>query len=253
MYQYLFGFKHVLNYLVKYDISYSFGIDYIAQKRIFFPFATANMLGGFLVLIILLILGRKSLYPLLFPITLALFFTKSIGAFFSLFLGLIVYQSVKGRMVRRKFIGILTLATVIILVFILRFYSSQETSRPYLSLNMRLLYWQETLGVIKAHPWMGMGLGNFNLTVSRYAHNFLLQIWAEMGIFGLFAFIWFIVAYFMYIFKNIRKYQDKNQIAGLLGADIAFLAHNLIDFTFFLPEICLIWWTILGLSIDRDG
>jgi O-antigen ligase len=252
IYQYLFGFKHVLNYMSNQNITYEFGSDYLVRKRVFFPFVTPNALGGFLIIIIPLILEKRHLYPLLIPIFLALFFTKSLGAFLSLFLGIIVYLYMKEKINRKKFFALLTLLGIIILVFILRTQAKQEMLRPYFSLSMRLDYWRETFSLIKAYPLMGVGLGNFNITQSRYAHNFLLQLWAEMGLLGLISFIWLIIGYLKFVFTNLKTTTHKDHLTSLISANVIFLTHNLIDFTFFLPEVCLIWWVILGLSINQN-
>ncbi len=253
IYQYFFGFKHVLDYMAKYKITYVFATDYIMRKRIFFPFVTPNTLAGFLVLIIPLTLGRTRFYLFLVPISFALLLTQSIGSFLSLLVGIIIYLSIKNKKISyKKFIALGILVLIIIFVIILRAQTTQEYLKPYFSLGRRLDYWQQTLRMIKVHPLTGLGLGNFNLVLSRYAHNIFLQIWAEMGVLAIFGFIWFIVAHLKYILTNIRMHPDKNQIAALLTANITFLTHNLVDFTFFLPEICFLWWVVLGLSMDRD-
>ena len=99
---------------------------------------------------------------------------------------------------------------------------------------------------------MGVGLGNFNITQSRYAHNFLLQLWAEMGLFGLISFIWLILAHLKFVLTNLKTTTHKDHLTSLISANVIFLTHNLIDFTFFLPEVCLVWWVILGLSINQN-
>lgn len=252
IYQYLFGFEHLLRYMAKYDIAYSFGTEYIARKRVFFPFVTPNTLAGFLILIVLLILGKKMFYSLLIPVGTAIFLTKSMGAILSLFVGLVIYLLIMKKMNLKKFIYLVSLSLVTILVFILRTHGPQEYLTPYFSLIRRFDYWMASLKVIKAHPLIGVGLGNFNLTITRYSHNLPLQIWAETGLAGIITLIWFIVVHAKLTFQNIKNSPDRNQIAGLLSANIAFLFHNLIDFTFFLPEVCFLWWVILGLCINNN-
>jgi len=116
---------------------------------------------------------------------------------------------------------------------------------------MRLNYWVSTLRIIKNSPWTGVGLGNLNpILQSRYgheyAHNSYLQIWAEIGILGIASFFWLIVMVFKSAFKNIKDSPNKPQISSLITASSVFLIHNLVDFSFFLPETSLIWWVILG-------
>jgi len=126
--------------------------------------------------------------------------------------------------------------------------SQRPQLKPLFSTNMRFNYWQDTLQLIAEHPIKGRGLGDFGVRRSRYAHNSYLQIWAETGVIGLAAFLWLIYGC---IVRGVRKVNaagsDKTMIAALLASASAFMIHNLIDFTFFLPEICTLWWVILGL------
>jgi O-Antigen ligase len=71
----------------------------------------------------------------------------------------------------------------------------------------RLDYWEATLAMIRDHPWLGVGAGNFDRFYPRYMeptayesirdpHNFLLEIWSSYGIFALIAFLIALVAFF---------------------------------------------------------
>ena len=267
IYQYFFGFHHVLDYLARDKTLSSFALDYIQRKRVFFPFVTPNTLAGYLAMIIPLILvlwdkQRKIfLNPLLFfliPVAFALFLTQSLGALISLFLALGLYfylprifgklRGLQGNLGKKRILLITGLMITIGLVFFLRQMATKQHILPVTSLFMRLNYWIDTLRIIKTAPLQGLGLGNFNLVSSRYAHNSYLQIWAEMGIVGIASFLWLILIVFKSALKNFKDSLDKQQIAGLITASTVFLIHNFVDFSFFLPEVALIWWIILGLS-----
>jgi putative inorganic carbon (HCO3(-)) transporter len=121
--------------------------------------------------------------------------------------------------------------------------------QPAFSTLVRWHYWKATVEVIKQSPLTGVGLGNFDLERwSHYAHNSYLQIWAEMGIPGIIAFLWLIALLITRRIKNLAHSRDKPYLAALLAANAAFLIHNLVDFTFFLPEVCTIWWILAGIS-----
>lgn len=248
IYQYFWGFEHLLGYIEKGRISDSFTLDYINRKRVFFPFVTPNTLGGYLAMIIPLTLIHKYRIWFIIPLSFALLLTKSLGALLSIFIGLGVYLYLQGKLKKKGALLLIGLVAIIGLVFILRQATTKEHVLPAFSLTMRLNYWQDTLKIIKTTPLSGVGLGNFNLEASRYAHNSYLQIWAEMGILGIASFLWLIIAVFKSSLKKIKDSPNKQQIAGLIAANAVFLIHNLVDFGFFLPEVALIWWVILGLS-----
>jgi O-antigen ligase len=254
IYQYFFGFRHTLDYITKQGITDSFVIDYLNQKRVFYPFVTPNALAGYLIIImpLVLILKRSMSRKLaiIAPLFIALLLTKSLGGFLSLFAGAGIYVFLKKDSSNKKFIIFSLLGLILTAVFILRELSEKEHLLPLFSLAKRISYWWDTLLIIKNHPLIGIGLGNLNIPFSLYAHNSYLQLWAETGIAGLASFLWLITAAVKTGLKVIKNNPaQKSQTALLLSANIIFLLHNLVDFTFFLPEISLIWWIILGLNL----
>ncbi len=222
------------------------------RKRVYFPFITPNILAGYLAMTIPLALTRNNKNLLIIPLFLALLFTRSIGAFFCLFLGLAVFLHLQGKL---KESGPFFLCGLIVFgfIFAMRSLTKIPQLQPIFSSMMRLNYWKETLGVIKMHPLIGAGLGNFDTIYSRYAHNSYLQLWAEAGILGLASFLWLVGAVLKSGLKNIKNSADKIQSAGLIAACVVFLLHNLVDFTFFLPEVSLIWWVIMGSLFGSHG
>ena len=249
LYQYCFGFTHILDYIAKNKISDPFALDYISRKRVFFPFVTPNVLGGYLAMIFPLALVNKNRIWFIMPIFLALILTGSLGAILSLLLGLIIYLHLKGKLKKKVALPLFGLLIIIALIFIARSMTLKQHTAPGFSAWMRLGYWQDTLGIIKQRTLTGLGIGNFNLSQSRYAHNSYLQIWAEMGILGISAYIWLVFRALKSGFNKLRAGEDKNYMIALITAIAVFLIHNLIDFTFFLPEVSIIWWIMLGLII----
>lgn len=253
VYQYLFGFQHILNYAQKKGISDPFILDYISNKRVFFPFLNPNILAGYLAMIAPLLLNYKKRFLLLMPISFALLLSKSLGALLSLFLAMPVYFYFRGKLKKRYILTLIMLPIIIVAMFISRSKIQKEHFKPAFSTEMRLGYWQDTLKIIRERPLAGVGLGNFNLKHARYAHNSYLQLWAEMGILGIISFLWLIILVIKSAVKNLSTSPDKGQTACLLTACFVFLFHNFIDFTFFLPEISLIWWAIMGLIAFRES
>ncbi|MFH0791567.1 MAG: O-antigen ligase family protein, partial [Candidatus Omnitrophota bacterium] len=225
VYQYFFGFQNLLNYLAKTTNPGTFTMDYILQRRVFFPFVTPNILAGYLAMIIPLTLSDNKRIWLTIPLTIGLLLTKSIGASLSIFLALPIYfygqDKFKkiafgdnllspvigdfrspsrfdparagsggglGKILytflcckRREFVFLAGLLVIIGIAFATRASAKKEHLQPAFSAVTRLNYWLAGGQIIKSHPFIGVGLGNFNLKSSRYAHNSYLQIWAEMG------------------------------------------------------------------------
>lgn len=253
IYQYFFGFKHILDYIVKTKITDSFALDYIRRKRVFFPFVTPNALGGYLAMILPLSLINKHRIWFIMLLSLVLLLTKSLGALLSIFFALGMYFYLQDRLEKRRILLLFGLLVIIGLVFIARTTNQKQHIQPIFSATMRLDYWKDTLEIIKTKPLAGVGIGNFNLPQCRYTHNSYLQIWAEMGILGIISILWLIIAVLKSAIKNIKSSPHKEQIAGLITACVVFLIHNLIDFSFFLPEVSVIWWVILGLILSKNG
>ena len=247
LYQYFIGFSHLHNFIKEQNITSPFVLDYLKQKRVFFPFVTPGILAGYLAMVAPLVLLYKRRAWLSIPLLCALLLTESLGAFISLFLAALVYVLLKNDFKKTRGVFLLGLALFIPLVFFMRITSGKDHLSPLFSVLMRINYWQDTVEIIKLHPFLGVGLGNFNLVYSRYAHNFFLQFWAETGLLGIASLLWFIYAILASNINKIKNLADDKETLVLVSCVAAFVFHNLWDFSFFLPEISLIWWVILGL------
>ena len=106
----------------------------------------------------------------------------------------------------------------------------------------RLAHWQAALNMATAHPWLGVGLGNYEFEYEQFrllnwpdalghAHNFWLNILAEAGILGLsvYAAIWVCV---LALSWRARCHPDPGArlvIVGLLGTWVSLSVHSLFD------------------------
>jgi len=253
IYQYFFGYLNLLQYVKSHGINAPYIIETLNQNRAYFPFVSPNMLGGYVGMLIPLTLINGKRRWAIIPLLLTLLLTRSFGAITSTFLGICIYTLLQAK-VRKMIAAILSgLLLILGIVIIMRTTTAKEHIQPIFSTLARLDYWKATLPIISLAPLTGVGIGNFNLAQTRFAHNSYLQIWAEMGLPGLISLVWLISLSGKQAMNNIRlNREDSPATIALLSSVSVFLIHNIIDFTFFLPEVALLWWMLLGMSIN-DG
>jgi putative inorganic carbon (hco3(-)) transporter len=248
IYQYFFGFGYLLKFVAKKGITDAFVLDYIGRRRPFLPFVTPNILAGYLAMIIPLFFAFKKKIWAVIPLFCALMMTKSLGALASLFAGLSIYLALRKGKKKLNIIVLASLFAMAILVLFARLGMPHVQARPLFSAMMRLSYWRETFSIIATHPFFGVGPGNFNLMQARYAHNAYLQLWAETGILGVIAVLWLAFAVIRHGLRALKNDPRESPfLIALICANSIFLIHNLVDFSFFLPEINLTWWVLAGL------
>ena len=110
--------------------------------------------------------------------------------------------------------------------------------------------------------WLiGIGTGNktFRLTYGLYmvtgydalsAYNILLEIFTEMGLFGLFAFVWIFAISFIKSIKAVISsipIENKIIISSCILAITGMLVHGMFDTIWFRPQVNMIFW--LSVSI----
>jgi putative inorganic carbon (HCO3(-)) transporter len=247
--QYFWGFKLLDDFVAKQGLTDQFLIDCLSSRRVFMPFTTANMLAGYLAMLIGLSLAvRQRLLFIVFLLP-ALLLTRSMGGLISLSFGLTAYAFFKKWPAWRWLVLSAILAAILFSVAYFRLNTGKEYLDFDFSFFTRLGYWKDTFDIILHHPFTGVGLGSFSLTYSRYAHNIFLQLWAEMGLVGIISFLWLIVAVFA---AGLRSKTNSEWKSALACASIIFLMHNFVDFSFFLPETAFIWWAVLGLFYQAE-
>lgn len=106
----------------------------------------------------------------------------------------------------------------------------------------RIAHWQAAVSMAQAHPFIGVGLGNYAAVYEDYrlinweeplghAHNLYLNFLAETGVVGLVAYL----AFWLIIFRvtwTARRHPDWNARAiavGLLGCWTYIAVHSIFD------------------------
>jgi O-antigen ligase len=141
---------------------------------------------------------------------------------------------------------------------IYRFIDSVNTDDPTTG---RAHFWAVTLDIIRAHPFLGTGLGAFGVIYTRYdsrnglyrleqAHNDYLQIFSDAGIVGATLALIFLVLLFWKALSRARSRDDFRRgvaLAALSGC-FAVLVHSFFDFTLHTTSNALLFLVLAALA-----
>ncbi|MBL7064285.1 MAG: O-antigen ligase family protein [Anaerolineae bacterium] len=126
----------------------------------------------------------------------------------------------------------------------------------------RLQLWRSSWMMFREHPWLGVGPDNFlyhyrgcyilpaawqEPDISQ-AHNILLDYATRMGLVGLAAGAWLQVAFWR-LALPLRRLADSDRRAlalGLMGSMVNFLAHGLVDASYYLIDLAFAFFLTLG-------
>jgi O-antigen ligase len=250
VYQYFFGFPHLAVFMKTNNVTSPVAITYVQSKRVFAPFVTPNILAGYCAMIIPLTLIERKYRWLALPLGFVLVLTRSIGGFLALSAALYLSFFMFTKFRPERLILLTLLLGLAGFILVLRLGSAAGNADPFFSQAMRLEYWRNTLAVIKSAPLLGIGPGNLDIAKSLYTHNSYLQLWAESGILAVAGFIWLAAAAVKKASASYLAFPRRPETPFLVCGVLVFLFHNLIDFSFFLPEASMAWWILLGLLRD---
>lgn len=229
-------------------------------------FSAVNDTGSVLLVAVLIVisyfefLNNKYRYLLLMPIMLgflSLILTFSRGAFFGFIAGLFIFN-----LRSKKRILIFCIIIFLIFSFIITFPQLENRFLDSLTIkdNMdRVSIWISSVNMIKDHPIIGIGPGNFPVVYPSYrwkeeqrthtmsfAHNIFLNMAVETGLIGFGLFFYIII---LILIMGVKIYYNNPLNRGFVSAFIAILAHNQFDCTVLKFEVGVIFWILIGLII----
>jgi len=230
-------------------------------------FGNRNVFGGYLALVVPFMAGialyETSIWRrvwMLTMVTLALLITLSGGALLAITLTLAVLCAMRGK---PAFIAFSTLFIVIMVLILPRLPRHNnvvldQSICPYNDNNevsLRYTEWQAAMVMISEHPWLGVGMGNYQDNIGGYfgilprptgvvehdSENLYLVLASSTGLPGLAAFLGMLLTFGIMASRQFftpAHPHDRGLALGLLGAILSF-------------ALCGIWHPLLvrGLGI----
>jgi O-antigen ligase len=126
----------------------------------------------------------------------------------------------------------------------------------------RAHFWSVTLDIIKAHPFVGTGLGAYGVIYTKYdsrnglfrleqAHNDYLQVLSDGGTIGAILALGFVVLLFYKAIQRAKSTKDDFRRAvalGSLSGCFAVLVHSFFDFTLHTTSNALLFLVLAAMA-----
>ncbi len=224
-----------------------------------------NVIAGFLALVYPLIFifireqkNTKVFISIMLFILLAIFLTRCriviLLSFISTIIFLLGYS-------KKTYIKILISFCVILLIAGIVYISSLKAN--FNSVSERIIWWKTAYLMFKEHILFGCGFGNYSVLFKSFrpeivlntlfAHNIIMQLLAEIGIFGLFSFIGLILSFYIQLIKKILDEKDTFFYIYIAISVTSFLIINLFDYSFFAPANMLVFFIIFSSVFYTDN
>lgn len=188
----------------------------------------------------------------------AFILTFSRAAFFALIIALI-FQIFLSRKWKWLFIiagGVLGL-TLLFKDFAYNYFGSLNLKD--VTIGERLELWKLAWQITQEHPWLGNGVNMFHHKIAaagvhleyglKYAHNCYLQMWSEVGLLGLLAFL----APLGFLFRPVKTgHPDPLLGSALQTGLIAFVIQAFFDTNFYGLETSVLFWIFWGAFVGLN-
>ncbi|MDD3487044.1 MAG: O-antigen ligase [Candidatus Moranbacteria bacterium] len=202
---------------------------------------------------------REFFYSGLILTALALFFTKSYGAWLALGISLLVWLvfELKNKVkIKNVFLVGLIITALLSWAGVSKFQAIQKMGGRS-SLASRIMIGKSAGLMAQKNPFFGIGPGNFQEKYLEYQkyfppylewsvpqpHNIFLAFWLESGILGFAGFVW---VSFLFFRDNKISIQKDRDLGILFSAVMAYiLAHGLVDTTYWRNDLAVVFWAVV--------
>ncbi|RLQ96824.1 O-antigen ligase family protein [Falsibacillus albus] len=130
----------------------------------------------------------------------------------------------------------------------------------------RVTLWKTGWYMFKDNPVLGVGMGNYyvrykdftekypelDIGYDKYSvHNSYLKVAAETGIFGILAFLFIYIVYYLKIAALYFRQDTLGKViaAGLFVGGATFMVQNLSNNLIFIPQLNVIFWILAAVGV----
>ena len=206
------------NYLLFGEIPYTYSTYGIAKENLFgitkipaySTFPHPNVFGAFLAIVLIWIFYVRKFAVFILG-CIALLLTFSVGSIFTLLFGVIALEAIRNFGKKAVILSLLAVTTLSASGFVFPYFSK---ILDFKTLIVRESLQGSALQVIENSYLTGIGVNNFLMYVDSYhrvpdlirftqpVHNIFLLLFAEIGIFGLIGFIFFVIGLLLLLLKQ---------------------------------------------------
>lgn len=243
--------------------------DFGREIRIISFMENSNNLGMYFVFaffpFIILLIKSKDIKSKIIYLTLTILslgnivFCNSRNALLGLTVGIVILIILLG-------VKYIYLAAIPVLLYCIPTVSNRVKAISDTNQNLsRLEIWKLALLIIKDHPILGVGNGNYPINLPDYLnavgkinynfrnlihpHNAFLKAYSELGLLGLLSFTGLIISSFVSVYKFIKNGSNNFYnwfYTGVFVSLFSMLFMNLLDSFFTAPKVIVYYFLLLG-------
>lgn len=136
--------------------------------------------------------------------------------------------------------------------------------------QFRTMMWEDGFRLICEHPWFGVGMETirnhwmqWNIRAFSYFHdeshfhNDFIQIAVERGVPAMLAWLWFVIAYLIFLVRLVMRARHQNRFAaaiatGVLASFVALQLTSIVHYNLGIESVAMTLYFYFGLAIAID-
>jgi O-antigen ligase len=160
-------------------------------------------------------------------------------------------------------VGIVAAAAVLLTVVVASTTPLMKTRFSYVALNYtlqtRAAIFTATLGIIAAHPILGVGLGGYVYNLHGfpeiYPHDVYMTFWVELGVLGLLAFLYIFVRLGVSAWRalSLATGFEKALLWGVVGTVVIWAVHGIVDSPYWKNDMAIEFWLVVAIEVAVVG